>query len=83
MKYQEDYIQAVVETRKATDLFVNNLTSIKYTDVDVKLELTKPQGIFSKLSTFLGFDNAAQELKNTEEESPIVFCYSLFYVYYD
>jgi hypothetical protein len=78
-----DFIQAVVETRKATDLFVNNLTSINYNDVKVDLSLNKPLGVLGKLATFMGLGDAAQDLADTEAESPIVFCYSLFYVYYD
>jgi len=78
-----DFIQAVVETRKATDLFVNNLTSINYSDVKVDLSLNKPLGVLGKLATFMGLGDAAQDLADTEAESPIVFCYSLFYVYYD
>ena len=78
-----DFIQAVVETRKVTDLFVNNLTSINYNDVKVDLSLNKPLGVLGKLATFMGLGDAAQDLADTEAESPIVFCYSLFYVYYD
>ena len=62
---------------------MGNLTSVKYDDVTVDLSLTKPQGILGKITKFLGFGNAADDLANTEAESPIVFCYSLFYVYYD
>jgi Niemann-Pick C1 protein len=83
LKYQEDYIQAVVETRKATDKFAERLTPVSYNDVNVDLKLSQPRGLMQKLKSFVGLGSKEQDLIDAEAESPIVFCYSLFYVYYD
>ena len=83
LKYQEDYIQAVVETRKATDKLADTLIPVQYSNVNVDLSVTKPKGWMQKLQSLLGLGDAEQDLKDAEAESPIVFCYSLFYVYYD
>jgi len=72
-----------VETRKATDKFAERLTPVSYNDVNVDLKLSQPRGLIQKLKSFIGLGSKEQDLIDAEAESPIVFCYSLFYVYYD
>jgi len=96
LKSQEDYIAGLVETRKATDIFATRLTQLK--DESIKTDPEPKVGIPGKrsfggmlkrgLKGLLG-DQPAEEAYHTtnveaeKKKSPVVFCYSLFYVYYD
>jgi len=96
LKSQEDYIAGLVETRKATDIFATRLTQLK--DESIKTDPEPKVGITGKrsfggmlkrgLKSLLG-DQPAEEAYHTtnveaeKKKSPVVFCYSLFYVYYD
>ena len=81
-----------METRKATDIFSSRLKPLVYDTVDVDLNPAneaepQPKSLYkrvaSKLSNLLGLSQTPDELGSSESSSPIVFCYSLFYVYYD
>ena len=93
LKSQEDYIAGLVETRKATDIFASKLIPLDYDRADVDLNPAKdskpsPRSLYkrvaSRVSNYLGLSEESEsELLSSEQSSPIVFCYSLFYVYYD
>lgn len=75
----------VVETRKATDAFTARLKQNKYIDHSVSSgygkELNKPEAVsfFAKAKKWaLGSSNDSDG-----DKVPAVFCYSLFYVFYD
>jgi hypothetical protein len=81
-----------VETRKAADLFSSKLKPLDYDTVDVDLNPAseakpEPKSLYkqvaSRLRKLVGLSNTSDELVASESSSPIVFCYSLFYVYYD
>ena len=92
LKSQEDFIAGLVETRKATDIFASKLQPLNYDTADVDLNPAKdsspsPKSLYkrmaSRVSSYLGLSESESELTASEQSSPIVFCYSLFYVYYD
>ena len=92
LKSQEDFIAGLVETRKATDIFASKLQPLNYDTTDVDLNPAKdsslsPKSLYkrmaSRVSSYLGLSESESELTASEQSSPIVFCYSLFYVYYD
>lgn len=81
-----------METRKATDIFASKLQPLSYDTADVDLNPAKdsspsPKSLYkrvaSRVSSYLGLSESESELTASEQSSPIVFCYSLFYVYYD
>ena len=94
MRYQVDYINALVETRKSTDVFTKRLKSLNDTSsVSAQIKYERPKSLFRKMKdsakTYLGL-NLASTLGDDADESdadettpPTVFCYSLIYVYYD
>ena len=78
MKSQEDYIRGVLQTRRACDEFATTLTA--NTDTDINLNVKEPGG-----KTWYEFlsDPLNLSAEEHETEAPIVFTYSLYYVYYD
>lgn len=96
LKSQADYIAGLVETRKATDIFATRLTQLKdesiKTDPEPKVAISGKRSFGAALKAglkgLLGGQPAAEAYHTTDVEaekkkSPVVFCYSLFYVYYD
>ena len=93
MRFQKDYIAAVVETRKSTDIFAKRLKPLSYAKVSTEylsIPQAEDQSLFSRLKSYLGLastnlsdDEPAVLIGEGMSKSPIVFCYSLFYVYYD
>lgn len=95
LKYQADYIAGLVETRKATDLFADRLTQLKddsihtdpNPDVDPKSEQTYSGLMWSALRSLVGGSTGGgyhpTDPEVDKKKAPVVFCYSLFYVYYD
>jgi len=98
MKTQQDYIAGLVETRKATDIFASRLTQLKDTTVKTDPtpnveEITYTKSLAGKLRRKLASvaglsddeDHSYQttDLDVEEKKAPVVFCYSLYYVYYD
>ena len=81
LKYQSDFINALVETRKAADLHAYKLIPNRNVNADISLNLEKPTSVVSSLLEIAGFQ--PQEMLETITEAPNAFTYSLFYVYYD
>jgi hypothetical protein len=88
LRYQKDFIAGVVETRKATDAFTARLKQNKYVDhvddSEPSHELNRAEAVsfFAKAKKhMLGNSDAAGNA--VVKDVPTVFCYSLFYVYYD
>lgn len=89
MKTQEDYIRGLVETRRACDLFKQNLTANDWGD-EVRVERSWDQPIrrqpnyADRFFSYMGMDNPIDFAgEEHETEAPITFTYSLYYVYYD
>jgi hypothetical protein len=78
MKSQEDYIRGVLETRRACDALADTL--VPNTDTTLNTEFVTPGGR-SWYDLFTDPFNLKAEAH--ESEAPIVFTYSLYYVYYD
>lgn len=92
MRYQVDYINALVETRKSTDVFTKRLKSLNSTTsvtMQVKHEKQKSmlqkfkEGVSNRLGINLATTLGDDESDTDETTPPTVFCYSLIYVYYD
>lgn len=92
LKHQSDYIAGLVETRKATDIFASRLTQLKDDTVktdpspdvdDLKREESYSGRVWSRLRQLVGSSYRTTDLAAEEAKAPVVFCYSLFYVYYD
>ena len=91
MRYQVDYINALVETRKSTDVFTKRLKSLNDTTVTAAVKVQKQKSLFklvkdsvsSRLGLNLSSTLGADESDADEITPPTVFCYSLIYVYYD
>lgn len=86
MKTQEDYIKGLLETRRATDIFMQNLVPNTDQVVTVNLAVpkkkeTEPQSFYQQLMSFVSPIQLEAEVHETE--APIAFTYSLYYVYYD
>ena len=77
----------MTETRKATEVYSNKLTkrtdtNVKVKDLKMKFERTRMQ----KLRSYLGLTKTLGDDDDDDSDEykvPTVFCYSLFYVYYD
>jgi hypothetical protein len=78
MKSQEDYIRGVLQTRRACDQFADLLTA--NTDSTIQVNIDRPGG--RTWSQFFS-DPLNLSAEEHETEAPIVFTYSLYYVYYD
>jgi hypothetical protein len=88
LKYQIDFIDALTETRKATEVYSNKLTRRTDTNVKVKNLQKNFKGMpaVEKLKSYLGMSKTLGDTEDDDSddyEVPTVFCYSLFYVYYD
>lgn len=82
MKYQKDFISALVETRKTTEIYQTKLTQRKDVNVNPSIvnNYTKTH---SPIKWFLEAIGAKSKDEDEAPDVPSVFCYSLFYVYYD
>jgi len=92
MKSQADFIAGLVETRKATDIFASRLTQLKDDTVktdpspdvdDLKKEQSFTSRVWTSLQSLASGSYRSTDLAAEEAKAPVVFCYSLFYVYYD
>lgn len=82
LKYQKDYIAALVETRKATDIYSEKLKKNVYNDAPNNLKSKEKKNLswYASLKKKVLGDSAADV---STDDVPVVFCYSLIYVYYD
>ena len=90
-----DYINALVETRKTTDIFAKKLVPLSDTKISVDLDsdsrVNDNESMFSRFKNYMSnaYSLTKEKLvrssggKDKETSAPIVFCYSLIYVYYD
>merc|ERR1712085_48133 len=88
LKSQADYIAGLVETRKATDIFAIETKTDPEPKVGVSGKRSFGGMLKRGLKSLLGGQPAEEAYHTTNVEaekkkSPVVFCYSLFYVYYD
>lgn len=91
MKTQEDYIRGMLETRRACDQYAENLIPYKDTEVvagewdfkDMKQDM--PRTYIQMLTDYAGITTTPEVLAAEvhEDEAPITFTYSLYYIYYD
>lgn len=79
VRYQKNFIDDLILTRRATDQFSEQLVPLKAQKTTVKFE--KPQTFKDRLVNLFGLQNIL--VTDTETEAPNAFTYSLFYVYYD
>lgn len=88
LKYQKDFIAALVETRKATDIYATRLKQNEYHtvnpgEINRVEDFNAPESVrfFQKAKQYM-LGKSASEV-GSDSSVPSVFCYSLFYVYYD
>jgi hypothetical protein len=84
--YQVDYINGLLETRRATDQFATKLVARNSTPSTMQKQLyTKDVptvvSLKQKLQALLGASSSSAT--SVETTAPIAFTYSLYFVYYD
>ena len=88
MKSQEDFINGMLETRRACDQYASKLTPYPTPETvagewdfpDMKMKRTMLQQL-ADFTGITGPQSLAAEVH--ESEAPITFTYSLYYIYYD
>jgi hypothetical protein len=78
VRYQDDFINDLILTRRATDKFSDDLIPLKKTTQNVE---TKLHSFKDKVLNLFGLKPLT--LEASETEAPNAFTYSLFYVFYD
>lgn len=87
LKYQADYIDGLVQTRKIMEIYSAELVAINDSDM-VTVEMAIPEiqeeqdSIFTSLYNYV-YEPFQLKGEEKEDEAPIAFSYSLYYVYYD
>jgi Niemann-Pick C1 protein len=82
LKYQSDFINALVETRRAADMYVDQLIPNRADTPEISLNFEKPPNtLINNLLEIVGFQ--PQQMYEEITTAPNAFTYSLFYVYYD
>jgi len=85
LKYQKDFIAALVETRKTTEVYQAKLTKRQEVTVkpDIVKEYKRSLTAYQRLGTWVKQHLGVGADEDGAPDVPSVFCYSLFYVYYD
>ena len=80
VKYQEDYIRGLLETRRATDIYSQELIPNDNTQVNIQLAVPhqKEKSYLEQLYDIVSFKG-----EEHIDQAPIAFTYSMYFVYYD